>query len=661
MTNRRTFSHRSLTAILLMAVLSGCAVTADSTQPQERQQRAQSDRQALFGQALPLEHPLTLYQAQALALQRNVDYRLRLMEEAATLRLNDVAGYAMLPQLAASGGYSWRSEKQESTSFTPATNSWATPAISSDQSHFTSSLATAWNVLDFGVSYLRARQQANLVLVAQERRRKAVQVILNEVRSAYWRSLNAQLVEDQLAPLATRAQNAMNVFQNDKSIRWSSPAQKLEYQRTMLEILQQLQYMYRDVEAARMDLAALLNVEFDRNLVLARPIGFDARSVLQPVNPGALEMLALENRPELREEDYQSRITADETRKAILRMMPGIELGTSLSTDSNSYIFPHSWAEASLKMTWNLMNLVAGPATLKAANTQENVGYLRRLSVSMAILAQVNVATRRFALSRADYDLAEGIANVDQEQLNQCGCGTKGTPMDEVEYLRRATMRLMSRYRGDAAFVEVQNAAGAIAVSVGNDPVPDDLKLDDSEQLAQQLERQAAAWSVVRQPLFKAPPATTTPIQETPLPANPVAGKLTRLEQDPALRRFIMLARLQAKGLITADEFAARRYPNLGALLPYAEPPPAADLFTAPPALETLTQQLPAAKNTAARNRVLDQILPRKGAARTLPAAHHPAALAAARTLIADLLQVGLVTAAEADRERAAIAHWEKQ
>ena len=47
----------------------------------------------------------------------------------------------------------------------------------------------SWNLLDFGVSYYRARQQADQVLIAEERKRKVVQNILADTRNAYWRAL----------------------------------------------------------------------------------------------------------------------------------------------------------------------------------------------------------------------------------------------------------------------------------------------------------------------------------------------------------------------------------------------------------------------------------------------------------------------------------------
>ncbi|NJK31441.1 MAG: TolC family protein, partial [Deltaproteobacteria bacterium] len=61
-----------------------------------------------------------------------------------------------------------------------------------------------------------------------------------------------------------------------------------------------------------------------------RPAGFaDEREPDLPQPPrniGELEEVALENRPELREEDYRKRISAAETRKALLSILPGISI-----------------------------------------------------------------------------------------------------------------------------------------------------------------------------------------------------------------------------------------------------------------------------------------------------------------------------------------------
>ena len=63
------------------------------------------------------------------------------------------------------------------------------------------------------------------------------------------------------------------------------------------------------------------------------------------VDLALLEQEALSNRPELREQDYQTRITATETRKAMLRLLPGLEFSVGGHYDSNSFLVEQGWAE----------------------------------------------------------------------------------------------------------------------------------------------------------------------------------------------------------------------------------------------------------------------------------------------------------------------------
>jgi len=46
----------------------------------------------------------------------------------------------------------------------------------------------AWNVLDLGVSYARAKQTADEVLITQEQERQALPDIVRQVNTAFWRA-----------------------------------------------------------------------------------------------------------------------------------------------------------------------------------------------------------------------------------------------------------------------------------------------------------------------------------------------------------------------------------------------------------------------------------------------------------------------------------------
>ena len=57
------------------------------------------------------------------------------------------------------------------------------PSTSQERERTLANLNFSWNALDFGVSYYRAQQKADQVLMAEERRRKVVQNVLQDVRN----------------------------------------------------------------------------------------------------------------------------------------------------------------------------------------------------------------------------------------------------------------------------------------------------------------------------------------------------------------------------------------------------------------------------------------------------------------------------------------------
>lgn len=152
-------------------------------------------------------------------------------------------------------------------------------------------------------------------------------------------------------------------------------------------------------------------------------------------------------------------------------------------------------------------------------------------------------------------------------------------------------------------------------------------------------------------------PAVGEPLAERP-PASPAN----------AARRFAVLRDLVERGLVTPDEFAARRTANLGALLPYSERPPAVGLDWPPPGAEAVAGRLRAlaaglegrsltpAEHAAERRTILDALLPaqpplrRQAAAGSLDAA----TLAEHLARLQELRSAGLIGAEEQARERAA-------
>ena len=151
--------------------------------------------------------------------------------------------------------------------------------------------------------------------------------------------------------------------------------------------------------------------------------------------------------------------------------------------------------------------------------------------------------------------------------------------------------------------------------------------------------------------------------------ANIPAGAALSAGDEAIAKRFGILRDLQSTGLITPEEYSARRSANLGALLPMSQQVPSAFLDSPPPDGSQVEQRLnqlnralqigaiTVQEHVAERTAILDALLPAQPRQRATPAPAPQGLMDAARQIarIEDLSQMKLVTADEFKRERDAI------
>lgn len=164
---------------------------------------------------------------------------------------------------------------------------------------------------------------------------------------------------------------------------------------------------------------------------------------------------------------------------------------------------------------------------------------------------------------------------------------------------------------------------------------------------------------------YQAPPPAI-PVTSAPLSAAQAGANAAVLT---AAQRFQTLRELAENGLITPDEFQARRQANLGAILPLTQPPPGAGLDRPSPPSQQVIDRLrelgrslergaisPAEQN-AERQTILDGLLPAapRNRANPLPAPKDFMAAASAAGALERLKNGGLLTGEEYAREREAL------
>jgi outer membrane protein TolC len=274
--------------------------------------------------------------------------------------------------------------------------------------------------------------------------------------------------------------------------RIGDPVQALSYQRALIEATRQLEEQRRALSLAKTELAALINLPLNTDFSLAA--GSDYEVPALKVDIGRLEEEALASRPELREQDYQARISAAETRKAMLRLLPGLEFSAGGHYDSNSFLVNQSWADYGVKVTWNLFNAISAPAAINVAKAGESVAAARRQAMSMAVLAQLYVANANYQEAQRQFQTNQQLAELDGQIAEQLRNRYKTQSIGELDLIQGELNTLNAQLERDLSYAELRNAYAQLFVSAGVDPLPETLPDSNLSTIAGALESSESRW-----------------------------------------------------------------------------------------------------------------------------------------------------------------------
>jgi len=485
---------RALLAALIAAALAGCAIQPQALTPEERQATVQADRAAMQQQQEPVQGPITLEEAMARAIKYNLDHRLKLMEAAVSQRQLDLSRTDLLPKLALAAGYSWRDNDLASSSRSVLSGQQSLePSTSTDRERHTGDLTLSWNVLDFGVSYYAARQQADRVLVAEERRRKVLHLLMQQTRQAYWQAAGAQQLESKIEPVLQQARQALEDSRKVEVEKLRSPLEALNYQRQLLDIVRQLEAVRDELAQAKPRLASIMNLEPGQPYTVAVAASLPKPQVNLPT--AGMEEAALLRRPELVEAQYNERIGVLETRKAISRLLPGVELDFGRHYDSNSYLWNKNWGDAGLRVSWNLFNVLNAGTIRGLAQAQLDVARQQRLALNMAVLTQVHVARLDYLGRLKQYELTEQLNTVEQRILHYTRNAATANAQGKLEEIRAAAAAMMSELRLYQSYGALQGAYGQLIATLGLDPLPESVPGHDLRTLGEAVRASEQNWT----------------------------------------------------------------------------------------------------------------------------------------------------------------------
>jgi len=474
---RHTTGNLLLAIVLIAGALSACAIRPSPLSDQQLDQIATSSLARVAQDQEAVGGSLSLHEAMARALKYNLDAKVEVMQRALRTSELSLAHYNLLPNAVVSSGYAARDKYQSLGELNLLTMRETGPRTTTqERKMLTSDLAFSWSILDFGLSFIRARQSADRVLIAEEARRKVVQRVIEDIRTAYWRALSSQRMTQKLAELEARTRKAL------ANARWlqqkgdTSPITALTYERELVEIQRTAQELQRELSVAKSQLVALMNVPPETHFSLS---GAELEAKPPHLDDDAVSMVefALNNRAEIRDISYQKRINSHEAHAALLELLPGIQMYGGQNFDSNKYLMHDRWVTWGAKASWNVVRLFQYPARRNVVDAQDKLLDARALALTMAIMTQVHVSRIRYHHVVKELATAREYFNVQQRLVRQMRVEARAERISEQTLIREEMNTLVAEAKRDIAFAAVQNAFANLHASVGIDPYVEGIDL----------------------------------------------------------------------------------------------------------------------------------------------------------------------------------------
>lgn len=479
----------ALAMALAVASLAGCAVMPEPLTESAERESILADRQRI-AQAQPAPTaPVSLDEAVARSLKYNLDHRLAMMEGVLAARQLEVLRYEMLPKLAANAGWTTRSNE-----YLTMSNGAVNPTASQDSNRAVWDLGLTWNILDFGVSYYQARQNADQLLIAQERQRKVVNQVVQQVRSAYWRAATAELLSKDVADMLVQARQALADARTVEKQLLAPPLETLQYQKGLVGLVKELEQLQYGEAVAKAELRSLMGLPPGSAFTVRLPTAAQMTMPEWGMGLEQMEELALLRRPELREERLQTRIASNEARKALLRLLPGVTLFATANHDSNSYLVNNNWSDAGMRVSWNLFNLLTGPKVVEASEAQQEVGEWRRMALGMAVLTQVNVGYQQFLRARGHFAQANELNRIEQRIYGHMKNAANVQAQTRLQEIRARLSSLYAEVARYQSYAELQGAIANLYVTLGMDLLPPGTTDGDLARVQVEVGKTFAQW-----------------------------------------------------------------------------------------------------------------------------------------------------------------------
>lgn len=458
---------KALLAGCMALIVSGCNQCQN---PKDwcriRNENNCKDTYCLYSTANIPHHPLTLDEIIRIGLCKNLSLMVKEQEYAIQREAVTRERFNMLPKLIVNWENYGRTEN--TASYSESLEPGVPPAplsISSEQNIMRYDIGFVWNLVDFGVSFFRTRNECDKVLMAQLEYERLRQNLVLDITRQYWKAIVAKRAIQESTAIMAKAVDQQNTLQRQMDAKIISEIQGLRNENQLINIRGQLQAYSAEYHSAKSELALLMGIPASIEFELA-----EVESVGVDVNlceVDQLENWALVNRPELFSADVEEKIRVDEARMALVQMLPGVELFGGPYHDSNLYLLYNNWLAAGIRATWNLLDIPLYYEAKKIACKRKELARRNRLALAVGVIAQVHLSYLLYQDNLEAYIIAKELESVNKRLLLAAKSEQRQGKLHEADILKYEAEALFAELDAATKYAELQNSLEQLNSAIG--------------------------------------------------------------------------------------------------------------------------------------------------------------------------------------------------
>lgn len=348
---------------------------------------------------------LSLNQAIKIGIQNNLDARVAALELLIQEDKVTLTKLKALPGLSLSGNLVGRSNDGASSSESVLSGTQSLePSQSTEENRKTAELRFNWDILNAALAFYDAKTISEEASITKERLHKVKLNIERDIYFAFYRALSGQQTYKQTQYLSEQGHSHIKNLEKAISEKLISQAEGAKKIAAIHDVLSKAEAIQSQLQLAEIELKSLLSLPASQEIKLLPP-SIDAERqhahyiALLQAPTEELEWEALQNRAEIREEVLRKNMSIRNTKREILTTFPGLSFIVTQNYDGNKFIEDVNWGTYTATITQSIFDVLTLGSRLIASKSEQELSDVKRLSLTLAIMAQVHISSYRMHMA----------------------------------------------------------------------------------------------------------------------------------------------------------------------------------------------------------------------------------------------------------------------